>query len=67
MKYTEDIKDLSAFLLEEKLVNFYATPLDKQRIDQFGGQMKTIINRTARLYFKSLGGILKMQEKIFVH
>jgi hypothetical protein len=67
MKHTEEIKDLSAFLLDEKLVNFYSSSIDGEQINKFGGQIQTIINRTARLCFKSMGGILKMQEQIFVH
>ncbi len=58
---------LAPFLLNEKLVRgltAYEDSLKSKWIDKLLSQMREVQNKVNRVHFKSLGGILALQERI---
>src|SRR5262249_24568052 len=58
---------LGQFLLDEPLIRPLPVPvstLDGQWIGRFMEQLNAVIVKLRRIHFKSLGGILALQEKI---
>lgn len=50
--------------MENQLANITVGEWDSVKIEIFIGQVETIIDRMRRLHFKSLAGILELQEQI---
>lgn len=55
---------LKDFLLEGNVIRGGSNLLNNTWISKFSEQMNTVLSRTRRLYFKSLGKIIKMQEAV---
>ncbi|HKB39262.1 MAG TPA: hypothetical protein VKD72_22680, partial [Gemmataceae bacterium] len=58
---------LGKFLLDCRLVgalSAHTTTLDGKWVGRFMEQLNQVITKTRRIHFKSLGGILALQEKI---
>jgi hypothetical protein len=58
---------LGPFLLSEKLIEKLpadSTSLDGTYVNQLMNQMGEVIDKSARILFKSLGGLLALQERI---
>jgi hypothetical protein len=64
LRNMEKVKSLKHFLMENPLATITAGEWDSVKIETFIGQMETIIDRMRRLHFKSLAGILELQEQI---
>ncbi len=65
MKHFEEGDRLADFLLDEEIVKELPETYVKGKwLDKLLRQLNTVMNRTARLHGKSLGGILKLQEEI---
>lgn len=61
----ENIQSLADFLLEKPLVRLPKSTLDGQYIQILLHQLDEIVAKCRRLYFKSLGGMLSLQEGIY--
>ena len=55
---------LKDFLLEGNVIRGGSNLLNNTWISKFSEQLNTVLSRTRRLYFKSLGKIIKMQEAV---
>jgi hypothetical protein len=64
LRNMEKVQSLKHFLMENQLANITVGEWDSAKIEIFIGQMETIIDRMRRLHFKSLAGILELQEQI---
>jgi Zn-dependent protease with chaperone function len=64
LRNMEKVKSLKHFLMENQLANITVGEWDSVKIEIFIGQVETIIDRMSRLHFKSLAGILELQEQI---
>ena len=64
MNNTKHILSLKEHLLTENLVFIPSNTLDGQKLNAILIQLEGIIAKSKRLYFKSLGNILKLQEHI---
>ncbi|SHJ66862.1 M48 family metallopeptidase [Aquimarina spongiae] len=64
MNNTKHISSLKEHLLAENVAFISSATLDGQKLNQILQQLDSIISKSRRLYFKSLGNILKLQEKI---
>jgi Zn-dependent protease with chaperone function len=54
---------ISKYLLEEPVVPLYVNSIDGTQINTLLHQTSMVIDRMRRIYFKSLGGILSLQEQ----
>ena len=59
-----EIKSLRNFILEGELIALPATFISGDHLNGFMQQIDTILTRSRRIYFKSLGGILAIQEEV---
>jgi len=64
LRNMEKVKSLKHFLMENQLANIIVGEWDSVKIETFIGQVETIIDKMRRLHFKSLAGILELQEQI---
>lgn len=64
LRNMEKVQSLKHFLMENPLANILVGEWDSVKIETFIGQVETIIDRMRRLHFKSLAGILELQEQI---
>ena len=53
-----------SYLLEEPVAHVYSNSLEGQQINRLTEQTALVIERMRRVHFKSMGGILSVQEKI---
>ena len=58
------ITSIRKHLLEEAVTHVYMNSLDGQQINKLLEQTALVIDRMRRIYFKSLGGILALQENL---
>lgn len=56
-------RSLSNYLLEEAVVPLFVNSIDGTQINKLLQQTGIVIDRMRRIYFKSLGGILSLQEQ----
>ncbi|KZS40969.1 hypothetical protein AWE51_24530 [Aquimarina aggregata] len=64
MNNTKHISSLKDHLLDEDVEFISSATLDGPKLNSFLMQLENIIAKSKRLYFKSLGNILKLQETI---
>ena len=63
-KFIEEEPKLAAFLLEKNLIKGGSNVFRERWIRVLGEQLNTTLNRANRLYHKSLGNLITMQEVI---
>jgi Zn-dependent protease with chaperone function/predicted nucleic-acid-binding protein len=61
---TATIQAFGKYLLEEPLVEVYHESVDGGQINGLMNQAGTVLERSRRMYFKSLGGILNLQQQM---
>ena len=60
----DSIASIRKHLLEEAVAHVHLNSLDGERINKLMEQTALVIDRMRRIYFKSLGGILSLQESL---
>lgn len=65
MSNTEHVVSLKQFLLLDKVLYISTSGLNGNQINGVMQQLQSIIDKSRRIYFKGLGDILKLKERIW--